>query len=1199
MGSNHSGDRISQKATARGQASINQVGGDQYFIVWKPAGGTAPAPRSLSTWSDYADRLGRSVPGMSEPLVGRDAELAELRAALTDEERASRIIVVEGAGGVGKTRLAIEAAKSVPAVLVAPTGVALPPEVFAQVPVDSPLVIIVDDADRSPDLTGLSALVNDSRFERVRLIMTMRPGRRTSTLRRCGLEHAVGTATEIRVLDRAAIDAIITGRGIENLAFRLSVIDLAQGNPLIAHVACEAALSSGKFDWTDAASLLRAMADDRLPSDESNDQHRAAAVALALLGSAASENDLAPLASAVSTLPSEPHRLSTLLDDLADAGLADAPPYTLRPALLGPVLLAEALHPQARVRLDTSTALQQLLNSAGFDQSGTINTGPVRGLHLELAATRLGPQLNALALAARNRADAATSTQLTRLALGILPADADLGEWAAVVGLASEIAPASPGIVATLYERLVEQWPAPPSQRRGSVDSEAHRRHELLRLGQRFAGLVQGLGLDSMPSPVSILLDVAWLAEPYLPPEGFGRGDDILRPIGQWCSASPHTFSVDLLFERRREVHRAVAQWYRDRTLYPPQGLVPSEAATRTPATIARVLLAALKPLLSVTLESTTVGSPSSANVLTLHALPLPDRPESAAGLHDALTLLEPLLDEPVLREPENLSVLHTVVGLPGQLRGEGARPLPGASSPLPAHAVAALDAAASTFTRRIADRWTSLPLSVRRSAAQSVLGPEPRPNSLADVAAIGDPVASAALTDTALADLLVLQPLNTDTPWREAIDQQHRAAEELGARMPTEEALALLDETGPGVVGTSVTVLPVFARAVGAAAADPEPVLDRLGQSSVAGEGELLAGLAQRHSTVVWAWIDAHATDPRLADAALNVVDEHPAHEAQFLAAIMEAATADQTTSDETALRLTTSLTWHLVRCKQQPAERLSLLTTLGTRCPAAALPTAVQAIGYVLTDARTNDFSPDDISCSQVAEVLRRRFQEAHADSGSIDFDEKTAYGAAVIGSTLPDAFAVVASEQLVAKDGRWGVPLAWKRSLSRLTPPAREQLAIAFHERMEQARREAPLSDRIEMSAAETMTVLGEATALWTELLRQWAAGSQPERQRAAAAIQHSWQDPAWAEVVSAILSAGVNAASRDGLLTGIIYPDITRNLSDAVQNRRDAVTPLLTDTSPAVRSFAADVLGSLDALEEKDRRQEAEEERGYRD
>ena len=51
------------------------------------------------------------LPASPNPLVGRDRELAALRALL--ERRASRLVVLTGAGGSGKTRLALEVARQV------------------------------------------------------------------------------------------------------------------------------------------------------------------------------------------------------------------------------------------------------------------------------------------------------------------------------------------------------------------------------------------------------------------------------------------------------------------------------------------------------------------------------------------------------------------------------------------------------------------------------------------------------------------------------------------------------------------------------------------------------------------------------------------------------------------------------------------------------------------------------------------------------------------------------------------------------------------------------------------------------------------------------------------------------------------------------------------------------------------------------
>ncbi|WP_151898058.1 hypothetical protein [Streptomyces sp. C8S0] len=185
-------------------------------------------------------------------------------------------------------------------------------------------------------------------------------------------------------------------------------------------MACEVGLAENRFDWPRAADLLRAMAERRLPADDSGQQHRAAAVALALLGPVAGAEDLAALAGAISALPPEPYRLSVLLDDLADAGLADAAPYSVRPALLAPVLVADALDPRSRVRLDAGRALDVLLNRAGLG-AGRLDAVPV-GEHLVFSGAGLGSQLNTLAQAAHDRPDAGPGHGWHRRSVGCCPA---------------------------------------------------------------------------------------------------------------------------------------------------------------------------------------------------------------------------------------------------------------------------------------------------------------------------------------------------------------------------------------------------------------------------------------------------------------------------------------------------------------------------------------------------------------------------------------------------------------------------------------------------------------------------------------------------------------------------------------------------------------------------------------------------------
>lgn len=588
------------------------------------------APHRLSTWAKYLDDLAGAVPGMTAPLVGRETEVDALQAALADERPTARVVAIEGPGGVGKTRLAIEASRAVSAMLVAPSGVSLDASAFTEAPLDDSLIVLVDDADRASDLSGLPALLHDPLFSRVRFVLTVRSGRGLGVLQRGGVERWAGPVVELRPLDRSAIDALIIGCGIHGPVFRQSVISLAQGNPLIAHAACEVGLVEKKFDWPRAVDLLRAVVVRRLPAEDPAQEHRAAVVALALLGPVADGEDLAVLAGAVSTLPPESHRLSVLLDELADAGLADASPYSVRPALLAPVLLADALDPRSRVRLKVDRALSVLLEKAGLDAGQAANSF---GNHLALGAARLGPQLNTLAQAAHDRENSVVGARLATTVRGMLPAEAHLGEWAAVVGLAGEVAVAAPGILAELHEMLVKQWPLAPSPRLSKDgDTVAHYRYGLVHLGERFAELALRVGLDAMPSPVNLVLDVAWLMEPALPAEGSDRHEGVLRAIGQWCSAQAHVLpeGFDALFDRRREVLRVIDHWHRDRAAYPPQGLDPKDAAVRGPVSLARVLLAAVQPSLRLTVESVW-GSPESADTTTLRAHVLPDRPETLA----------------------------------------------------------------------------------------------------------------------------------------------------------------------------------------------------------------------------------------------------------------------------------------------------------------------------------------------------------------------------------------------------------------------------------------------------------------------------------------------------------------------------------------------------------------------------------------
>lgn len=511
----------------------------------------------------------------------------------------------------------------------------------------------------------------------------------------------------------------------------------------------------------------------------------------------------------------------------------------------------------------------------------------------------------------------------------------------------------------------------------------------------------------------------------------------------------------------------------------------------------------------------------------------------------------------------------------------------------VPPYAVAALGEAAGGFSAQIAACWADLPLPVRRSAAQASLGAAPQTTTLEAAAEVGDPVAAAALSDVQLAPLLVLQPLDSALPWEEALTSQHDAAMALAQQVSVQDAFALLEEAGPGARGIASTALPAFAEAFGAAATEPGPVLERLAVGPVTAGGQVLAGVAASHAAAAWVWIKGHERDMRLAGLALSAVDQYPhAQELEFLDAITAALTATPPVEDDTALELANALIWHLFRCQQPLDTRLRLLAQVGRRGSAKVLPRVLTDMGHLLADAGSPDH-PAAATLQLCADVLRRSLDTdmgfGHADGAG--------YGAAAFARAAPKDFAAILSERLLA--GKHQVmPVSWEDSIERLPSPVREQLAKAFHERMEEVRGVGGLAERVETAAAEMLTGLGQGTGFWADLLGGWARGVESERRRAAAAVARAWKDPTWAGIVSTVLAAGIDADSRQALLFGITQLEPVRDLTGAASGRREALAPLLEDPNPTVHAFAGDALRALDALEEADAKQEAVYRQGYR-
>jgi hypothetical protein len=250
------------------------------------------------------------------------------------------------------------------------------------------------------------------------------------------------------------------------------VAGIAQGSPWLAHTACLIAAKQGIFRWSDTAELLTQLVEQRLrQAGSGSDEHRAAAVALALLTTAGEGRDLAALAGAVTVLPHDPARLEVLLEDLVQAGITGGPPYLISPAAAGPVLVAAALDPGARVKVRLGPALRALGRGAmpvpggqpSPGEHGVLGIGPLPRADDDRAgvfdAGRLAGQLSVLAQAARQREVPRMLGTLQEAVLELLPGEADIATWLDVLTVAAPVAAAAPQLAGHLRDTLTRGWP--------------------------------------------------------------------------------------------------------------------------------------------------------------------------------------------------------------------------------------------------------------------------------------------------------------------------------------------------------------------------------------------------------------------------------------------------------------------------------------------------------------------------------------------------------------------------------------------------------------------------------------------------------------------------------------------------------------------------------------------------------------------
>lgn len=297
-------------------------------------------PSRFSTPQRLAVTSAAHVPGWDADLVHTPAKV-ELELLLASSP--PTIVALEGPGGVGKTRLVIDALSS-----AGRAAVLRPRQAFDRAAVgelaDDVEVLVIDDAHRVDDLSGL-ALLREDRSD-LRVVLTLRPGQLASVLDLAALVHEDVSVVEVGLLPRPALDELLRNRPYEigNEALRGHIIvNLAKGNPLIAHLAARTARELGLSVRTQRELLQRyvGVLTRGLPSP----LHHDVLTLTALFGTfdvVADRDILTNLHPAVS-LP----MLRSAFMDLADAGLVvvDDDVASVKPDAIAPVIVADAFLP--------------------------------------------------------------------------------------------------------------------------------------------------------------------------------------------------------------------------------------------------------------------------------------------------------------------------------------------------------------------------------------------------------------------------------------------------------------------------------------------------------------------------------------------------------------------------------------------------------------------------------------------------------------------------------------------------------------------------------------------------------------------------------------------------------------------------------------------------------------------------------------
>ncbi|HEX6701549.1 MAG TPA: hypothetical protein VF101_12550 [Gaiellaceae bacterium] len=345
--------------------------------------------------NEFAELLSRGRALLEAPFVGRQSDL---KVVLETLAAGARLLLIDGDGGVGKSRLALElAAADVTRTswFFVPAAQPFENDMISELGAGAEVVAVIDDAHRRADLRA----VVDALWRRnppTSVLLLARPGFRDKIAGETdGLYATSPKPFELAPLRRGEIVAILKSApfGIEREGLLALVVQIAEGNPQLATIAGSLVAKGEKLDSLSRDELFRTYARSTINTAASGSREREELLAIVAAARSINPDDEQVTAAIAELTGLGPVALRREMHALADSGpvVARGGLYMIKPDLLSEQILRHSFFDMSRSpiidygRLYTTFAplgrspLLEALGAAGVEEASAERLAVVRG----------------------------------------------------------------------------------------------------------------------------------------------------------------------------------------------------------------------------------------------------------------------------------------------------------------------------------------------------------------------------------------------------------------------------------------------------------------------------------------------------------------------------------------------------------------------------------------------------------------------------------------------------------------------------------------------------------------------------------------------------------------------------------------------------------------------------------------------------